>query len=316
MAVYDGKVWFGNQRYGTWIKAPLADMNASSVGFSTEQTFNNGGSFVKSSFGSAKSFDMSWNGDLDELQVIKNFKDGLYGGGLVYWEDPFAKNILPPHWAAPMLTVRDWPSLISSDNKPTPVIESSSGSDRNLPYQSAVYTVTNTTETSRSLTILIPEDHMLRLGFVYSRTGTASIKVVPVLQSTGQDGAPIEANRLSEGDSSLYDSSLTFTNVIPLGSASYERVKAVRVYISKSDATPSTVTMRGGIATLFLADGISGHGHDLWSSSVQNGTNWTAGQGFTGCVMSQVPTIEYKNIIGNKKLITMSTTLKEVEAWL
>jgi hypothetical protein len=32
--------------------------------------------------------------------------------------------------------------------------------------------------------------------------------------------------------------------------------------------------------------------------------------------MSQVPTIEYKNIIGNKKLITMSTTLKEVEAWL
>lgn len=310
MAVYDGKVWFGNQRYGTWIKAPLADMNASSIGFSSEQTFNNGGSFVKSSFGSAKSFDMSWNGDLDELQVIKNFKDGIYGGGLIYWEDPYAKNILPPHWAAPMLTVRDWPSLISSDNKPTPITEVNTA--RGIPYQSARYTVPNTTEPSRSLTILIPEEHILRLGFVYTRTGTASIKVVPVLSSTGADGTAVEANRLAYNTSSLYDSAIEFSNVT--GAAN--RAKAVRIYISKSNATNSNVTLRAGIATLFLADGASGHGHDLWTSTVQYGTNWTAGQGFTGCVMSQVPTIEYKSIVGNKKLITMSTTLKEVEAWL
>jgi hypothetical protein len=310
MAVYDGKVWFGNQRYGTWIKAPLADMNASSTGFSSEQTFNNGGSFVKSSFGSAKSFDLSWNGDLDELQVIKNFKDGIYGGGLVYWEDPFAKNILPPHWAAPMLTVRDWPSLISSDNKPTPITETTSA--RSLPYQSAQYTVTNTAETSRSLTILIPEEHVLRLGFVYSRTGTATIKAVPVLNATGLDGTAVTLNQIAYNASSLYDGSGVFSNVT--GAAN--RAKAVRIYISKSDATPSTITIRGGIATLFLADGASGHGHDLWTTGVQYGTNWTAGQGFTGCVMSQVPTIEYKNIVGTRKLITMSTTLKEVEAWL
>jgi hypothetical protein len=157
---------------------------------------------------------------------------------------------------------------------------------------------------------------MLRLGFVYSRTGAASIKVVPVLQSTGQDGAPIEANRLPEGGSSLYDSDLTFSNVIPSGSPSYERVKAVRVYISKSDATPSTVTMRGGIATLFLADGASGHGHDLWSTESGNATNWSAGQGFTGCVMTDPPSIQYNGIVGGNKLVKVGAKLKEVEAWL
>jgi hypothetical protein len=310
MAVYDGKVWFGNQRYGTWIKAPLADMNASSAGFSSEQTFNNGGSFVKSSFGSARSFDLSWNGDLDELQVIKNFKDGIYGGGLIYWEDPYAKNILPPHWAAPMLTVRDWPSLISSDNKPTPITETLTA--RGIPYQSAQYTVTNTTETSRSLTIVIPEEHVLRMGFVHSKTGTASIKAVPVLTSTGADGTAVTLNQLAYNTSSLYDGSAEFSNVT--GAAN--RTKAVRVYISKSDATPSTIKIRAGIATLFLADGTSGHGHDLWNSTIQYGTNWTAGQGSTGCVMTNSPSIQYKNIVGTKKLITMSTQLKEVEAWL
>ncbi len=310
MAVYDGKVWFGNQRYGTWIKAPLADMNANSTSFLAEQQFTNGGSFIKSSFGSTKNYDMSWNGSLDELQVIKDFKDGIYGGGLLYWEDPFAKNILPTHWAAPMLTVRDWPSLISSDNKPTPVTHSVTA--KNLPYQSALYNVFNTAETVRSLTLLIPEEHVLRLGFVYSATGTASIKAVPILTSTGADGTPVTLTQLAYNASSLYDSSATFSNVT--GAAN--RAKAVRIYISRTDNTPSTVTIRGGIATLFLADGSSGHGHDLWGTGVQYSTNWSSGQGATGSIMPNPPTIQYKNIVGSKRLVNMSASLKEVEAWL
>jgi hypothetical protein len=311
MAVYDGKVWFGNQRYGTWIKAPLADMDASASGFQSEQNFTNGGSFIKSSFGSAKSFNMSWNGDVNELQVVKDFKDGLYGGGLLYWEDPFAKNILPPHWAAPMLTVRDWPSLVSSDNKPIPITETTSG--KNLPYQSAEYTITNTTETSRSLTILIPEEHVLRLGFVHSATGTAGIFAVPVLASTGQDGTLVSLNQIQYNSTSIYDTAKgVFSNVT--GAAL--KVKAVRIYLGKLDNTPSTITFRGGIATLFLADNTSGHGHDLWSTTLGNATNWSSGQGFTGCVMTEPPSIQYNGIIGGQKLVKVAAKLKEVEAWL
>jgi hypothetical protein len=307
MAVYDGKVWFGNQRYGTWIKAPLADMNAGVTGFSSEQTFNNGGSFVKSSFGSAKSYDLGWNGTLDDLQVIKNFKDGLYGGGLLYWEDPFAKNILPPHWAAPMLTVRDWPSLISSDNKPTPVTHSVTA--KNLPYQSALYTVTNTTETSRSLTLLIPEQHFIRLGFVYTATGTASIKVVPVL-TDGTEGTVTTLTQIAYDASSLYENSLEYSNI----QGATGRAKAIRIYISKSDATPSTITIRGGLATYHVSASVAGHNHDAFADIYASAT-WSPGQGSTGCVMD-APTIQYKNIVGNNKLINMTTKLKEVEAWL
>lgn len=309
MAVYDRKVWFGNQRYGTWIKAPLGDMSANSTGFLSEQQFNNGGSFIKSSFGSTKSYELSWNGDLDELQVIKDFKDGLYGGGLLYWEDPFAKNILPTHWAAPMLTVRDWPSLISSDNKPEPVTHSVTA--KNLPYQSAKYTVYNTVETTRSLTLLVPEEHVLRLGFVYSATGTASMKAVPIL-SSGSEGTPITLTQIAYNATTLYDTNAVFSNVT--GAAN--RTKAVRIYISKSDATSSTITIRGGIATLFLADGQSGHQHDLWSTALRDSTVWSSGQGATGCVMVNPPTIQYKGIVGNQKLVTMNATLKELEAWL
>jgi hypothetical protein len=310
MAVYDGKVWFGNQRYGTWIKAPLADMDASANGFSSEQTFNNGGSFIKSSFGAAKSYDLSWNGDIDELQVIKNFKDGIYGGGLLYWEDPFAKNILPPHWAAPMLTVRDWPSLISSDNKPIPVTETTSG--KNFPYQSAKYDVYNTAETSRSLTILIPEEHFLQLGFCYSATGTAGIKLVPILYN-GTEGATVTLTQKAYNDSIIYDGSYgSYSNI----TGAPTRVKAVRIYIAKTDATPSTITIRGGIATYHVSTTVAGHGHVAYDNSAQYGTAWSAGQGATGCVMADSPSIEYKNIVGNTRLIKMSTKLKEVEAWL
>jgi hypothetical protein len=208
-----------------------------------------------------------------------------------------------------MLSVRDWPSHISSNNKPTPLTHTVTA--KNLPYQSAVYTVTNTAETNRSLTILIPEEHFLRVGFVYSATGTASIKAVPIL-SDNTEGTTVTLTQLAYNGSSLYDSAGSFSNV----TGASPRVKAVRIYISKTDATPSTITIRGGIATYHVSSTVAGHGHEAFTQGYFYGANWTAGQGATGCVMANVPTIQYKNIVGNKRLISMSTTLKEIEAWL
>lgn len=299
MAEYDGKIWFGNARNAKWIKAPLAGMNASAVGFAEEQQFSNGGQFVKASFGSARNFDMSWVGDRADLQVIKDFKDGIYGGGLVYWEDPFADNILPPHWAAPMLTVRDWPSLISSGNKPEPITHTTS--PNGYPYQSAKYTVTNEAETSRALTILIPEEHALTLGFVYERTGTASINVTEILYE-GNDGMTYQLTELAADGSTRY--SHTFSN-----EASAEiRVRAVRLFISRADNTSSTITIRGGVAKLWCA----GHGH----SDINTSAPWSSGEGFSGCVMSTAPTMTYNGVIDGRRLINMSATLKEIGAWL
>jgi hypothetical protein len=300
MAVYDGKVWFGNARNARWIKAPLAGMGASANGFAEEQQFNNGGQFVKASFGSARNFDMSWVGDRADLQVVKDFKDGIYGGGLIYWEDPFADNILPPHWAAPMLTVRDWPSLISSGNKPEPVTHSTN--PNSYPYQSAKYAVTNTTETSRSLTLLIPEEHTLTIGFVYEKTGTAAIRAVQVLPD-GTDGSTIVLTELLANGVNRYSN--TFSNE----TGNPNRVRAIRVYISRTDNTSSTITIRGGMAKIAAS---GNHGHP----PIVTSDPWTSGEGFSGCVMSTAPTMTYNGIIDGRRLINMSVNLKEIGAWL
>ena len=301
MAAYDGKIWFGNARNARWVKAPLADMGASAIGNSEEQQFTNGGQFVKASFGSARNFDMSWVGDRADLQVIKDFKDGIYGGGLIYWEDPFADNILPPHWAAPMLTVRDWPSLIASGNKPEPVTHTST--ENNYPFQSAKYNVTNTAETSRALTLLIPEDHILVIGFVYSITGTASIKAVRV-NPDGTDGATVTLSQLNISGSTPY--SHTFSNV----PGATNRCSAIRVYISRSDTTASTITIRGGMAKIEVSGGLHGH-----PPIVMDG-DWSSGEGFSGCVIAGAPQMTYKGVVDGRRLINMSTTLKEIGAWL
>lgn len=301
MAVYDGKIWFGNTRNAKWVKAPLADMGASATGNAEEQQFTNGGQFVKASFGSARNFDMSWVGDRADLQVIKDFKDGIYGGGLIYWEDPFADNILPPHWAAPMLTVRDWPSLISSGNKPEPITHASTSN--NYPFQSAKYSVTNAAETTRALTLLIPEGHTLSIGFVYSVTGTASIKAVRV-NLDGTDGATVTLSQLVIGGASRYSD--TFSNV----DGATNRCCAIRVYISRSDTSTSTITIRGGMAKLAVSGGAHGH------VPIVTAGPWSSGEGFSGCVIAGAPQMTYKGIVDSRRLITMSATLKEIGAWL
>jgi hypothetical protein len=301
MAAYDGKIWFGNARNARWVKAPLAEMGASAIGNAEEQQFTNGGQFVKASFGSARNFEMSWVGDRADLQVIKDFKDGLYGGGLIYWEDPFADNILPPHWAAPMLTVRDWPSLISSGNKPEPI--SHTTNPNNFPFQSAKYPVTNTAETSRSLTLLIPEGHSLSIGFVYSKTGTAAIRAVKV-NPDGTDGATVVLGELSASTGSRYSD--TFSNE----EGNPNRVRAIRVYISRTDNTSSTITIRGGMAKLAAIGGSHHH------QPIDVSGPWSSGEGFTGCTIAGAPQMNYKGVVDGRRLITMSVSLKEIGAWL
>jgi len=298
MTDHNRSIWFGTARNARWIKAPLTGMNASGNGSAEEQQFTNGGQFVRASFGSARTFEMSWVGERSELEVIKSYKDGIYGGGLVYWEDPFADNILPPHWAAPMLTVRDWPSLISSGNKPEPVTHSTEY--HNYPYQSAKYSVTNTEEPQRSVTLLIPEGHTLYVGFLYTKTGTASMWYVPIYND-GTEGAPQKLYTADPGASQPYSRDFIYD-------ADGSGLCAVRIFIAREDSIPSTITIRGGIARY--------HSSFHWHTAVGDTYEWSSGEGSSGCVMSIVPSMTYNGVLDGRRLINMSVTLKEIGAWL
>jgi hypothetical protein len=198
-----------------------------------------------------------------------------------------------------MLTVRDWPSLISSGNKPEPVTHSTT--PNNYPYQSALYQVTNNEETSRSLTILIPEDHCIYIGFAYSATGTAAVRAVKVLED-GSDGDAVVLSPLSVTDTTLTTN--VFSNSLALG----EKVVALRIYISRTDNSTSTITMRGGFAKILPNEKM------LPSFAVEE--QWVSGEGFSGCVMASAPQMTYKGMVDGRRLVTMSTTLKEIGAWL
>ena len=125
-----GQVYFGNTNYQTFIPSPQTGMEAGAEGYVSEVPFLNGRAFVKRSRASHRVFNPSWLGSVNNptlangLQVIKNFQDGVYGDGPFYWTDPYAseQNILPPHFAMPALTEKDWPSHFKATPNTAPTV--------------------------------------------------------------------------------------------------------------------------------------------------------------------------------------------------
>jgi len=78
-----GTVYFGNANYQTWIKAPASGMGVGSAGYSESLQFLNGGTSVRRSSQTHRTFDMSWSGSMNsgvvdsDLHVIKDFYDDL-----------------------------------------------------------------------------------------------------------------------------------------------------------------------------------------------------------------------------------------------
>lgn len=106
--------YFGNLATGALKRpAPESGMGASNVGSEDSMTFDGGGAYVTQSAATHKEFNMSWGvQDKSAMDFLNDYRNGVYGQGLLYMIDPFAKNSLPAHWARPNLTCAGWPSLI------------------------------------------------------------------------------------------------------------------------------------------------------------------------------------------------------------
>lgn len=163
----------------------------------------------------------------------------------------------------------------------------------NIPYQSAVYSVNGPigVAPSRKLTMLVPPDKGLRIGF----TGSA-VNAGVYLQLVNLDGtlvAPQLIPVLSAGDNQL-------TNVFIPGYL----YKAAFFYLA-----PTAVG--GGTVTLASVD--ARYGSIVESDPIFG--NYVSGDGHTGCRMSDVTWV-YVQAANNRKLVTAATTLTEIGAWL
>jgi hypothetical protein len=286
------QVYFGNASKQTWIKSPTSGMNASSKGWSSQVDLLNGRASVIKSTASHRVLSPSWVGSLnaidlsESLQTIKDFSDGLYGDGPFYWIDPFAANtnILPPHWAAPMLTENDWPNLASGL---TPSFYSMSVAN-NYPMKYAAYLTTDNYASENKLILIIPTGYKLAFGWHgVSGGATTGVRIVPYKRSDGTADTALNPTMIVAGG-------LVRTNTNVSGTT-YSHVE-----IFLATTTASELGITGMIAQIIPS-----------AKSVTSG-DFLSGRGTTALEFSSKPTIEYYSSNINNGQIGMSAEWVEV----
>ena len=289
--------YFGNVNRAAWVKAPRSGMDASPVGYASKIDFLNGGSSVRRSNRTHREFSMSWSGQMngadstENIQTIKDFYDGLYGNGPFYWLDPYsmASNVLPPHWAAPMLDETDWPSL-SATITPTFTANSYNNS---YPIKRAVYALPGSHSDTRKLTILIPSSHTLHFGWHSTTAGVtassaAGIRIVPY-NTSGVAQTAVNPNSLLAGGT-------TRTNQTFAGS-SYSRVD---IYLANGSASSSSANLVAMIAQILPT-----------GTSVASG-GFISGRGTTQLEFAGSPQMSYISSAINSGFFEMSANFVEV----
>jgi hypothetical protein len=296
-----GKIYFGNTNFQTFITAPLSGMTATSSGYSATTELLNGRAFVKRSNGASRKFSASWLGSMNgtdltnNLQTIKDFADGMYGTGPVYWLDPYAidKNILPPHFAAPGLTAKDWPALSSAATTFTTLSGTSNVYANNFPLTYATY-VGAGSSTGKSIDIIIPPGYSFHFGWHATTAGISAFTapgyyVTKFLRTTNQAAAGFPEFPLS-----MLAGGTTRTNLVVDGNT-YSRVKLI--FNATSSATTSVV---GAIAQI------------LPTATPTTGA-FIPGKGTSALQFAGPVEIEYYSSAVNSGQIGLSTTFVEVD---
>lgn len=293
------QVYFGNLRKAGWVKAPDVGIAAGSIGSIENIGFASGGGFVAVSPGTHRKFNFSWSvGQIDEFQYLWNYRNGLYGTGLLYWVDPYASyyNALPPHWAAPFLTCVGWPSLVGAQSNPSQVAATSALF--NQPIYSAQYTISTPPNTvpDRQLVLLIPPTMQLNIGFSGTASGGAVVRVLPV-NVDGSLAAVQDFTLLAAGSS-------TRTNKVFSG-ATYS---AVRIYITSTISGSAILKLDSGDANYSLI------------GAAYTGTNHNEGRGHTGMRFASEITQAYSFFddtgITPRRYVSAACDFEEIGGWM
>jgi hypothetical protein len=285
------------------VPVPDTGMEGGSEGWSSTLLFGNGGADVVSSPASHRVYEMDWNlreaSGASGLDIIKNYWQKVYGPGLIYWSDPGnhgASNLLDPVYSAPGLIELGHKNIYNT----TPTYSNVTASAYGHPSRKATWDVTSAintypTDTRQISVVPIPADMTLHLGFSGAATGSAVVQVKPI----NLDGSYASVTNLTL----LTDTASTRLNATFSG-ATY---KAVEIYITRTVANASTLTLTSGMA-------------QLWPSTYSPTLTgpWLAGQGMTGAKFegSALPEVYVQtDLRGSRRLKGLSATLVEVGRW-
>jgi hypothetical protein len=290
----DRKVYFGNSVKQMWIPAPRTGLDASSAAFFSDSQLLSGRASVRRSMANHRRFAPTWVGALnadsanDSLHTIKDFFDGIYGDGPFYWLDPFAvdQNLLAPHWAAPMLSVKDWPSISSIG---TAELVDTPSNTNNYPYKSLELTLPATIASSTKVArIILPAGYKLDFGWHGAReSGDAAVTLRCYDRATG-DATDINTQPIA-----------VTSNVRTNQSVSGNTYSMVDVLVKNPSASSSVISIAGLIAQVRPATETSERG------------GFISGRGTMGMQFSSAPSISYLSAKINDGLVELATSFIE-----
>lgn len=236
--------WFGTEKRAQFIPTPNSGADESPSGWDSGGTLLNGGGFQLNSFGSHKEYVFEWpsSSSRQMAQLMRDYKNGSYGRGLIYFHDPltFDTNVLPAMWADPSIGIGlEGSSLIYGLD---PVSVPTTNRDINdLPVASAQYNLASIASGWRaddSLFIPIPEGFSLVLGAMYTFTGTGAV-YYRTQATDGALGALTVLSPVGNGDSDIL-------NTVISGSG----LAGIRIQVGRTSAVSSTVTLTAMCARL------------------------------------------------------------------
>lgn len=287
-------LWFGTEERMGWFATPNQGADSSPSGWAAGGTLLNGGGYEFASWGSHKTYTYEWPASSapEVAQLMKSYRDGSFGRGLIYFIDPLAytTNILPALWADPSMAVGgEGPSIVPGV-EPEGVPTSGGGSNF-LPTSSAYFSAVpagDASDVARTVFIPIPEGFVLHMGAFYS--GSAEICVSPVTSSGALQPAvpltPLAPNA---------------TNIAP---DTFTGGRGVRLWVRG----PGDLTATALIARLVKVGATPGA-----VARITRGP-WIGGQGHSGCRFQGAPTYVTNNPIAGGR-IGFAATFREVGSW-
>lgn len=291
------RMWFGTLDWMQWVDVPLSGANVSPSAWGADGTLLGGGGYAINSTGSHKRFVFEWRRSSARrmAQLIKDYRDGAFGRGLIYFIDPltYDTNVLPARWANPSMTYGDEAATLVYNVEPT-IAPTSNFKANGVPSQTVTYDLAGVPIGYRgeedSLFIPIPEGYQLHLGAIYTRTGTGVIAYAPVSE-TGVTGASVTVTQTAVAAANLTPQTIS-------------GVYGIRLYIGRTTNVASTVAVTAMIARM----------SKIGSPAILP-EKWTGGQGHSGCEFQGVPT--YVNNTGtNGGQVSFATTLIETGSWV
>lgn len=300
-------MWFGTIERAQWIPVPQSGAESSPESWRSSGTLLSGGGFGRHSRGNHKTFRYSWSNasSREAAQRLKDYRDGVFGDGLLYWHSPlnYTTNVLPARWGSPGITLdKGDPGLNHSATRHRVTLPNP-GKNR-LPVVAAEYRFDGKTVGYRepgSLFIPIPEGYTLRLGWFGSKTGNTGVffSRVTTLGNTSNTFTPVD--RVESNDQNIVPT------IIPGAGP------GVRLWIGTTGGAGSLV-LHGMVGRLFPSERpvATSSRADMYQE-LQG--PWIGGQGHSGCIFDSDPTyVEYTGVNGGQ--VGYAADFREVGAWV